>query len=209
MHEARATARCRARLPPAGRAGSPLGGPWPLPTAQAERGSRGPRAPRSSRGAAFSRAPQQPLRVGQLRALVEAQVHVVLVEGDVAEVLAHLLAADAVADDVLPRPRHLHHFGVDVLDEGPHAHRQVANAGVEPRHDLPKTVAHASSSSSVRVPPSLRRRRNRVAPTGQRKHLTATPLQKRRTTLPDGAELGGRANLVEHPTSSYAIHPTS
>ncbi len=51
--------------------------------------------------------PQQPLRVGQLRALVEAQVHVVLVEGDVAEVLAHLLGADAVADDVLPRPRHL------------------------------------------------------------------------------------------------------
>jgi len=44
----------------------------------------------------FAQFPQQALWVGELGTAVEAEVDVVLVDGDVAEVLRHLLRADAV-----------------------------------------------------------------------------------------------------------------
>lgn len=68
----------------------------------------------------------------------------VVVEGDVAKVLARLLRPHAVADDVLPRPRYLDHVGVNVYDQGPGAYRQVLNVWVETRQNLPETVLHDS-----------------------------------------------------------------
>src|SRR5215204_2271342 len=108
-------------LAPCWPGGSTRGGPWTPPTGGAARGSGDLGLRISSCGAASSRSLQQSLRVGQLHALVEAQVYVVLMEGDVAEVFAHLLRADTVARHVLSRPWCLHDLGVDVDDEAPGA----------------------------------------------------------------------------------------
>src|SRR5918997_812920 len=79
---------------------------------------------------------QQTLRVWQFRALVEAQVDVVGMEGDVAEVFAHLLRADTVASHVLSRPWYLDYVRIHVDNEGPRARRQIAHAGIEGRRHL-------------------------------------------------------------------------
>jgi hypothetical protein len=73
----------------------------------------------------YPRTVQQMLGVGELAAVVEAEVDVVAMDGDGAEVLRHLAGADAEADDPPPGPGHLDDGGKDVADEDAGAAREI------------------------------------------------------------------------------------